>query len=400
MELVVEAQVGAGPGAGPLEIVERKGLGHPDTICDALAEEMSVALCRAYEDRFGFVLHHNVDKVLLCGGQARVSWGGGEVLAPIEIYLAGRATRNYRGASIAVDDIVVDACRGWITRNLKLVDVDRDVRLIPRIHPGSADLTALFERAALGEAPCSNDTSCGVGFCPLTDLEDVVLEVERALNAPSTKENHPYAGPDVKVMGVRTGDKIELTVACAFVAAHVRDRADYQMKKESLRRFAREVAARRTAHEVRVTLNAADDVERGEVYLTVTGTSAEAGDDGEVGRGNRASGLITPYRPMTMEAVAGKNPVSHVGKIYNLIAERIAARVAAETDTALDVTTTMVSCIGRPITDPHAVHVRITGRALASSRVLEPVVRAVVEDEIGAWPRLRTSLLEHRARLF
>jgi S-adenosylmethionine synthetase len=50
------------------------------------------------------------------------------------------------------------------------------------------------------------------------------------------------------------------------------------------------------------------------VYLTVTGTSAEAGDDGEVGRGNRVNDLITPYRPISLEAAAGKNPVTHVGQ--------------------------------------------------------------------------------------
>jgi S-adenosylmethionine synthetase len=400
MELVVEAHVGAGPAGSPLEIVERKGIGHPDTICDALAEQMSVALCRAYVERFGFVLHHNVDKVLLCGGRARASVGGGEVTAPIEIYLSGRATREYKGVTIPVDEIVVAACHDWFAKHLPQLDVERHVALFPRIREGSSDLTALFERTARGEVPLANDTSIGVGFCPLTDLEDVVLEVEHALNSPAIRRDRPWAGPDVKVMGVRTGDRIELTVACAFVAAHVKSIEDYQEKKESLRRFAREVAARRTAHEVSVVLNAADDPERGELYLTVTGTSAESGDDGEVGRGNRASGLITPYRPMCMEAAAGKNPVSHVGKLYSLLAERIAARTAAEIDTALDVAVTLVSCIGRRITDPRAVHVKICGQTIGSTHALEPVVRAIFDDEMRALPRLRAALLDGRVRLY
>lgn len=400
MELVVEAHVGAGPGSGPLEIVERKGIGHPDTICDALAEQMSVALCRAYTERFGFVLHHNVDKVLLCGGEARATLGGGEVTAPIEIYLSGRATREHKGVTIPVDEIVIEACRGWLAKNVPGLDLDRHVTLRPRLHPGSTDLTALFERSGRGEVPLANDTSIGVGFCPLTDLEDVVMAVELALNANASRRDRPYAGPDVKVMGVRLGEKIELTIACAFVAAEVKSLEDYQQKKEAVRRFAREVAARRTAHEVSVIVNAADDVERGEVYLTVTGTSAESGDDGEVGRGNRASGLITPYRPMTLEAAAGKNPVSHVGKIYSLLAERIAARTAAEIDTALDVAVTLVSCIGRPITEPRAAHVRICGHTIGSHHALESVVRAIFEDESRALPRLRASVIEGRARLF
>jgi S-adenosylmethionine synthetase len=74
-----------------VEVVERKGLGHPDTICDALAETFSRNLCREYRRRFGEILHHNVDKALLCGGRAAPAFGGGSVLAPITIHLAGRA---------------------------------------------------------------------------------------------------------------------------------------------------------------------------------------------------------------------------------------------------------------------------------------------------------------------
>ena len=79
----------------PVEVVERKGLGHPDTIFDALAEALSRALCREYLQKCGIILHHNVDKALLCGGRAAPQFGGGVVLAPIEIHLAGRAVQNW-----------------------------------------------------------------------------------------------------------------------------------------------------------------------------------------------------------------------------------------------------------------------------------------------------------------
>ena len=75
----------------PVEIVERKGIGHPDTICDALAEELSRNLCAYYLENFGLVLHHNVDKALLWGGSSLPKYGGGQIKAPIEIFLAGRA---------------------------------------------------------------------------------------------------------------------------------------------------------------------------------------------------------------------------------------------------------------------------------------------------------------------
>ncbi len=94
-----------------VEVVERKGLGHPDTICDALAETLSRNLCRAYQERFGQVLHHNVDKALLCGGRAVPAFGGGTVLTPITVYLAGRATAEIGGSSIDVAQIAVDGSR-------------------------------------------------------------------------------------------------------------------------------------------------------------------------------------------------------------------------------------------------------------------------------------------------
>ena len=68
---------GVPPGQQPIEVVERKGLGHPDTICDAIAERICQRLCVHYLDRFGFTLHHNVDKVLLVGGAARVALADG-----------------------------------------------------------------------------------------------------------------------------------------------------------------------------------------------------------------------------------------------------------------------------------------------------------------------------------
>src|SRR5271157_2165233 len=85
------------PDEAEVEFVERKGLGHPDTLCDALAEEFSLSLSRFYLDRFGLILHHNVDKALLWGGQAQPAFGGGKILRPIEIYLSGRATYDHRG---------------------------------------------------------------------------------------------------------------------------------------------------------------------------------------------------------------------------------------------------------------------------------------------------------------
>ncbi len=99
------------PSTASIEMVERKGTGHPDTLCDALAETISAALCRYYLDHFGLILHHNVDKALLLGGASKPAFNGGEVLAPIELFLAGRATSEFMGKKIPVDEIAVEARR-------------------------------------------------------------------------------------------------------------------------------------------------------------------------------------------------------------------------------------------------------------------------------------------------
>ncbi len=396
LELVVRAVEGLGPASHEVEVVERKGLGHPDTICDAVAEHFCVRLCRYYLEHFGLILHHNVDKVLLCGGSARAAFGGGDLLEPIEIYMAGRATQEYRGERIPVNEIAVEACREWLETHLRRLDARRDVRIIPRLRPGSTDLARLFARTG---APLANDTSCGAGFAPRTCLEKVVLEIDRNLSDPETGRAHPEIGADIKLMGIRRNSRIDLTIGCAFVARFVRDLGDYIQKKALVRELALEAARRVTDFEVDVAVNTADDVDAGDIYLTATGTSAESGDDGEAGRGNRTSGLITPYRSMTMEAAAGKNPVSHVGKLYNLAASRIAAEIAGLPDVR-DAECLLVSQIGHPVTDPQIADVRV---ALAdSSRVaaVQGVARGIVVSELEHLGELREALLEESVALY
>ncbi|HEX9131641.1 MAG TPA: methionine adenosyltransferase [Ktedonobacteraceae bacterium] len=401
MDLVIRTVASTSPAFQEIEVVERKGLGHPDTICDAVAEHVCVCLCRYYLKHFGLILHHNVDKVLLCGGTARAAFGGGEIIEPIELYVAGRATLEYLGERIPVHEIAVEACKEWLGKHLQELDVERHIRIIPRLRPGSADLTRVFARG--DAAPLANDTSVGAGFAPLTVLEKVVLEVERQLNSPETKHTHPEIGTDIKVMGIRRGSRIHLTIGCAFVGRFVSDAHDYDRKKDAASKLALAAARQVTGQEVEVTMNAADRVDHrdeGDVFLTVTGTSAEAGDDGEVGRGNRACGLITPYRSMTLEAVAGKNPVNHVGKLYNLVASRIAAAITAEIRGVPDAACVLVSQIGRPVTDPQVVDVRMTFKEPRSAEAVKRSVGDIVRSELGRLDELRDALIEERIPVY
>jgi S-adenosylmethionine synthetase len=356
LDVVVEEMCGTLPRDALVEVVERKGLGHPDTICDALAENLSRTLSRFYVDRFGFVAHHNVDKALLVGGAAAPRFGGGSIIAPLEIILCGRATREHRGIAVPIEELAVEATRQWFSDNFHALDAERDVAVRCLIRPGSAELTDLFAR---GAGALANDTSCGVGYAPLSRLERVVLEAERGLNVPSRHSAHPETGEDVKIMGIRRGERIDLTVACAIVDRYVADRADYDATKAAIAEMVRGYAAEGGFADAGIVVNAADPPTGDNVYITVTGTSAEAGDDGEVGRGNRVNGLITPFRPMTMEAAAGKNPVSHVGKLYNVMANRIAARIVAKVADVSDATVCLVARIGAPVAEPGLVALRL-----------------------------------------
>lgn len=387
MQLNVSFLEGSGVANAPVEVVERKGIGHPDTVCDALAEELSRSLSRLYLERFGHILHHNVDKALLFGGASRPAFGGGRVLAPMEIYLTGRATLEFRGRRVPIEELAVESSRQWLKCHFHALDPQRQVRIHCLIRPSSRELVELFLRGQASGTALANDTSCGVGYAPLDALEAAVLAVEKGLNAPRLERESPEIGEDVKVMGIRSGERIGLTVACALVDRHVASLADYFAKRARIAESAGRLARAAVGRDCEVAINAADGDTPESLYLTVTGTSAEAGDDGEVGRGNRANGLITPYRPMSIEAVAGKNPVSHVGKLYNLLAAAIAADAVAGAPGVEEAYCALVSRIGRPIREPDIadIRVRLAPDAELPRSTLEGILHAHLDRADDFW---------------
>ncbi|WP_435182957.1 methionine adenosyltransferase [Halobellus sp. EA9] len=364
-----------------VEIVERKGIGHPDSICDGIAESVSRALSNLYLDRVGKVLHYNTDETQLVAGESAPQYGGGEIVEPIYILIVGRATKSYDGKRLPVDSTALAAARDYLNEHIPELEVGTDVIVDVRLGEGSGDLQEVFGEEG-AEVPMSNDTSFGVGHAPLTETEEIVRSVERELNGPYAAD-HPELGPDVKVMGKREGDHVDITVAAAMVDAYLDDLDEYDDAVESVREHAAAVARDLTDREVAVDVNTADDYDEGSVYLTVTGTSAEMGDDGSVGRGNRANGLITPNRPMSMEATSGKNPVNHIGKIYNLLSTDIAETVVDEVDGIRDLQVRLLSQIGRPIDQPHVADAKVVTEPDADLDALEPEIRAIVDDRLA-----------------
>ncbi len=369
-----------------VELVERKGLGHPDSIADGVSESVSRALCRLYLDEFGKILHHNTDETQVVGGASEPKFGGGKVTRPIYMLLVGRATTEVNGEKLPYRDVAIEAARKYVGSVCSHVDIDKQVEFDCRIGQGSVDLRGVFEQQSV----LANDTSFGVGFAPLSDTERLVLESERFLTL-KLKKKLPALGEDVKVMGYRQGKKIQLTVAAALVDREVADAQEYQNVCDEVRDKLADLAAKLTHREVEISVNTADDPELGRYYLTVTGCSMEAGDDGSVGRGNRANGLITPCRPMSLEASAGKNPVNHVGKIYNLLGNQIAQDIVKETGGDVkEVHVRILSQIGKPVDQPQVASIQIlpaAGVKLASLKAKAEAVALGAFDDIGTIPR-------------
>lgn len=365
-----------------VELVERKGTGHPDSICDAILDQISVALSREYLNTFDRILHHNIDKGLLVAGRTQPHLGGGQVIEPMRLVIGDRATAEYRGKRIDIAGIAESTAAEWVRRNLRFVDPDEHLIIQNELKEGSPELTDIFER----EKIVANDTSAAVGYAPLTETERLVLDAERFLNSTDFKNQFPEAGEDVKVMGYRHDRHLTLTVALAFVDRFVPDARTYFDRKEEIQRKLQAYlsASRHNMDGLTVEINTLDDPERGEdgMYLTVLGTSAEGGDCGQVGRGNKVNGVISLNRPMGTEAAAGKNPVSHVGKIYTLLTHQIAAQIHEKIPGLQEVYIWLCSQIGEPIDRPLIASAQLVMQPGASLTNQKSKINDIIQSQL------------------
>jgi S-adenosylmethionine synthetase len=367
----------------PIEIVERKGTGHPDSICDAVMEQAAVALCQEYIANFGRILHFNLDKGLLVAGCTQPRLGGGRVLEPMRLVYGDRATTHFQGKCLDVAAVVEASARGWMRSHLRWVDPVAHVVFQNELKGGSPELTDLFERKAIG----TNDTSAAVGYAPLSETEQLVLGVEHYLNSPEFKLAFPETGEDVKVMGYRRNRELTLTIALALVDREVPSACVYFERKQAMRAALEDYLTYKLHRLDRVTiaLNTLDDPRRSEAgaYLTVLGTSAEGAVGGQVGRGNRVNGVIALNRPMGTEAAAGKNPVSHVGKIYTLLTHHIAARIYADLPCLREVYVWLGSQIGRPIDQPLIASAQLSLQPGVALEDVAPAARSIIDGELN-----------------
>jgi S-adenosylmethionine synthetase len=390
MTLVVEALCETPVARRRVELVERKGLGHPDTLCDALVEAISLALNRMYRERLGGIPHYNIDKALLVAGQCQKGFGWGEITRPMELIVGDRATFVAGGVALPVEDTVHVAVDAWVGAHLPHVRPGQDLRTRVALAQGSEELRRIFEEAP---ATASNDTCGASGYAPLSPMEELVLAVEGFLNSAAFKAEFPDTGQDVKVFAARRDDHVALTVAMPMLCRAVPSEGVYFQRKAEVR-AALEARFRAAPFHIEWGLNCLDRPGQSTagVYLTLTGTSAEDADSGQVGRGNRANGLIAFSRPTGGEAAPGKNPVAHTGKIYSVLSHRLARLIHARCPGMAEVYVHLAARIGEPVNEPW-VGVQLVAPQGMGLAGVEEAIGDVVEGELRRMAEFQAELI-------
>ena len=374
-----------------MEFVECKGLAHPDTLCDSLVEAASQGLSSMYVRELGFVAHFNVDKALLAAGECEKTFGSGRMLRPMRLFLGDRATFFAGERALPVIHTARSAIQQWLERHLPAVRLDRDLVLESALAQGSAPLRGIYFQPIT--ETISNDTSGAAGFAPFSPTEQAVLHAQRFLNGKEFKSRFPDTGQDVKIFAVRNGRNLSLTVAMPFLCNAIESEAAYfRRKEEVLHALWQEV--RHPELEIDWVLNSLDRKGSGAegVYLSLTGTSAEDADSGQVGRGNRAYGFIAFARPVGGEAAPGKNPIAHVGKIYSVLSQRLAEILHARFPEVLEVYVNLATRIGEPVRNPW-VGVQLVVPAGLSVADISAQVESCVAEEIARLPEFCERLI-------
>ncbi len=385
-----------------LEAIEKKGCGHPDTLTDDLAEYLSRVYCQRTESECGAVVHHTFDKTVLLGGESAVKYGGGRMTRPIRCLINGRASLNFAGRSLGVEGLLTEATREFFGARLPLLDpewIEITLNLSTASSPGRVlqESPAEFAHRHNWFSPRSledlretkellaNDTSFGTGYAPISLSERLVVGLSDLLSRYDHPDHPSFLGTDTKIMLFRSGERFDAIVALPMIAGETLSRIAYLDHLAETSRLIHRYARDHFGVELNLLTNHRDRVEEDEIYLTLTGSSIETGDEGVVGRGNRINGLITPFRPMNVEGANGKNPVYHVGKLYNIIANRIAAALHEEFGGAVWVN--LASATGNPLLKPWRAHVKTERDASIE------VVSRVIDEIFASIPQVTRSVI-------
>lgn len=375
----------------PVEMVERKGIGHPDTLSDMIAENFSNNYSNYCLNEFGTILNHWTDKVLLSGGTAELDFGSTNIIRPIKAYLFGRVTEKIGNQKIDIDYLfkksVEEVFSKIFTGQNILNHIDYVVdtnQAIGKDHPKEF----YFPKSADEVRKCwdalkSNDTVICSGNAPYSPLEQIVINTENYINSKSFKNRFPETGWDVKVIATRIGNKIHATVNIPFIAKLTPSYKDYSeklklAKKEVNDKITSEIQKTKKNYKLSsLHINAKD---RGKfVYLTAFGTALDKGDYGAVGRGNKYSGIISINKESNIEAVAGKNPTNHSGKLYTMLANDLAWKIHKLISSNISIN--ISAKIGDSLNKPHFIVIKCDKASL--SKLDESRIKKIANDSLA-----------------
>jgi len=393
-----------------VEIVERKGAGHPDTLADGLAETLSVNFSNYSLERFGAVLHHNFDKVGLLGGSSFVSFGDGHMTGPIRVLINGRMSTKFANVIIPTKELLIDWTKNFFCDRLSMIDPNKDLEfhlnLSKQSSPGKtyekeAKKSARqkwFEPESLDDLPefnklVSNDTSVGVGYAPESILEIISLEIEGLLNSQKFREENTWIGSDIKIMGIRNKEKYFITLCVPQIAKYVKNLDEYANNLSLAKKQIESIMSKYQISDYELFLNTRDNYELAELYLTATGSSIESGDEGLAGRGNRINKLISPTRPMSMEGSCGKNPIYHIGKLYYVAAFDLAKKIYEKFGIENEVF--LVSQSGRDLLDPWIVSANVPPNFESAEDL-----KKIIKDEIRRIPEISKSIMSRKITIY
>ncbi|MFD6096838.1 methionine adenosyltransferase [Nocardiopsis flavescens] len=380
------------------DVVERKGIGHPDSLADIVAEEFSRRYSLYGIDHFGAVPNHWVDKVALIGAEAEVAFGGHTIRKPVSAHLFGKVTRAVGSATLPIDDLFQSVVEDVLTQVTGEEQIADFVRCRVENTAGvSADHPASFYHPGearhclpLPDGQLANDTAFCSAYAPADPVDLLAIDIENHVNSPLFRSDLDGLGSDVKVMIVRAAEVLEATVCLPVRPEAVLSRQAYRaMITEAQDRLNAFIEAHPVVREYpwspRLSINTKDHGHG--AYLTPFGTSLGKGDCGLVGRGNRANGVISS-RGGGVEALAGKNPVHHTGKLYTLAAERLASRIHDKLDLPNEVV--LVSRNGDRLDEPSFVGVRTAQRTGSSDRT---AIEELAAETLDRLPTLSERLL-------
>lgn len=377
------------------ELVERKGVGHPDTICDAIAERASQYYSRYCLEYFGRVAHHWFDKVMLIGGESDIGFEKGEIVKPYKLIFAGKGAHYYGETKIPMDDIFFKASADVLSEVLtgfvpekhleisnEIVDHQGAGRKNSRYRPMvSTDLIALEDKNRV-----SNDCNLLSGYAPLSILEQMVLYTEKYINGSIFKKKNPDTGWDVKIFGSRSMDEYKLVANIPFLSKFIKSYEHYLKRKEEVTLEIQAYLKDKFSVLPELTINPQD--RNNKIYLTTLGSVADTGDVGVVGRGNRINGLITPMRSMSIEAPAGKNPLDHTGKLYGVLAQSLADDIYNILNKPVEVH--IFTSKEASLNDPDEIIIRIMDY---SNEKDQKIVREIIDKAINSVEEITKDLI-------